>query len=262
MHNKYSKNFSFEKLDNLQSKLNKLYNYKNDISTMISHRNRINLFLDILNSLNDRGMLKYTKALDVGCHSGIYSKIMSDYGFKNVQGLDISKRAIIKATEAFGMSSDSKSIKFMQTNAESITSDDKYDLILCTEVIEHTKNPVKVIKNIKALLSDDGIGVVSLPNAFSLPYSLTYIIRTLKGEKMSQEEHDHLKYPFWKSIKIFKEIGFKIIETTGTNILFGGPVFSLYRSSFFPKINKLNFYISKLWPFKYCSQFFFIIIKK
>jgi SAM-dependent methyltransferase len=44
----------------------------------------------------------------------------------------------------------------------------KYDLILLSEVLEHTKNPFSVIKNLKNILNDNGKIFVSFPFNFRL----------------------------------------------------------------------------------------------
>ena len=145
-----------------QDCLDRIYGY-NDLETKIFHRNRINLTIRILNYLKEKGKLKSAqRALDIGCSGGIYSKMMKDFGFNDVLGIDISKKAIKIANSAF---SDEWS-NFRYHNAEEMNSIEIYDFLLCTEVIEHTKNPQQVVNNIINALKPGGIGVISIPIEF------------------------------------------------------------------------------------------------
>ena len=56
-------------------------------------------------------------------------------------------------------------IKLLFGNAEKTGFEKEYfDKILCSEVLEHTPNPKKVIKEIYRILRKDGILVISIPN--------------------------------------------------------------------------------------------------
>jgi len=87
----------------LQQQLNDLYEYKNDILTKVYHRSRIALFQRVMQRLIANGVIcEFDCALDIGCNAGFYSKIISDIGFKEVLGVDISAKYIERARREFG----------------------------------------------------------------------------------------------------------------------------------------------------------------
>ena len=250
--------------DELQKKLNYLYGYQNDISTKILHRNRLNLFYILVRHLLDNRVIEsFDSAIDIGCNAGFYSKIISDYGFNKITGIDIVDDYINKANESFASNGNGKKLQFKIMNAEKLPIDIKYDFILCTEVIEHTDNPNKVVQNIINILNPKGIAIITLPNRISLPYFMYIIINKLKQKPVDKEFIQHISYPFYKSMKLFKNSDLKIIKTSGSNLILNGLFLrSFYNTPVFSIINKTDFYLSRLWPFKYFTQFFFIVLKK
>lgn len=259
----YKIDFKCDDKEELQSKLNHLYNYKDDVSTKVLHRNRLNLFCLLMKKLIENNVIEsFDSAIDIGCNTGVYSKIISDFGFTQVLGIDIVDEAIERANDFFAFSNNKKVLEYKLLNAEDITTIKKYDFILCTEVIEHTDNPFKVIENIKSILAPGGIAIITLPNRVSLPYLLTFFSYKIR-KKHDKVLEQHLNYPFYKSIKVFRDIDIRIIETSGTNLIFNGIILHfLYATSIFSRINKINFYLSRIWPLKYFTQFFFIVLKK
>lgn len=259
----YTIDFACDDEEELQSKLNYLYNYKDDIATKVLHRNRINLFCILLKELSEQNAIdSFDRAIDIGCGSGIYSKIISDFGFGHVLGIDIADGAIEKANAFFASHENKKVLEFKKLSAENIDTDKKYNFVLCTEVIEHTNNPTKVIKNIKAILAPKGIAVISLPNRISLPYVFTLLVYKIRKKQIGKLLEQHLSYPFYRSIKLFRDKNLRIIETSGTNLIFNSIILRfLYKKRIFPTINKINFHLSRLLALKYLTQFFFIVLK-
>jgi len=120
-----------------------------------------------------------------------------------------------------------------------------------------------VVENIKCILAPGGVAIITLPNSISLPSILTFLYYKIRNKEMDKIMEQHLNYPFYKSVRIFRDDNFRLIETSGTNLIFKNSPFLrlLYKTPIFATVNKINFYLSILWPLKYFSQFFFIVIK-
>jgi 2-polyprenyl-3-methyl-5-hydroxy-6-metoxy-1,4-benzoquinol methylase len=248
----------------LQSFLNDLYQYKHDITTKVYHRSRIALFCRMCRQLISDGVVRnFDSALDIGCNAGFYAKVISDFGFQNVYGVDINADYIAKANRAFYSDRPGKSIRFQAMDAAAIPRNNAYSFILCTEVIEHTGDPDAVVDTIMALLSPGGVAVVSLPNRLSLGYSTAYVAALAKRREVQPELRDHLKYPAYRGPQLFKHKGAKIVRTAGVNFLFNDPLVRLFHGApFFDTVNRLNFWTSHHWPMKWFAQFFFFAIVK
>jgi len=104
--------------------------------------------------------------LDAGCGIGLYSFEIAKRGF-NVTGIDIEKEKINTAKEI----SEKAGIKinFLCDNLMKIKLKDKFDIIVCSEVLEHIKNDKKVINNLSKLLTKDGKIIITVPKLS--PYS-------------------------------------------------------------------------------------------
>lgn len=260
----YRVDFALDDDDDLQALLNGLYGYGDDLSTKVHHRNRLNLFSVLLDRLVREGVLESTDtALDVGCNAGVYSKLLSERGFRSVVGIDVDAEKIERARSAFELHAPGRSIAFERLDAEEIGDLGTFDLVLCTEVIEHTRRPERVIEGIAAAVAPGGVAVVSLPNAFSLPFLLMRLTRAASRRPVDADLRAHLSYPSYRSVRLFDGRGVELVATTGTNLVLVGPLIRLlYGRSWFPLLNRLNFRLAAAWPLKYLSQFFFLVLKK
>src|SRR5271163_3086309 len=97
----------------LQQRLNDLYQYQDDVLTKTYHRSRIALFQRLLQKLILADLIRgFGKALDIGCNAGFYAKVVSDFGFKDVLGIDISAQYVAKANQEFRLDLPGKRIAF------------------------------------------------------------------------------------------------------------------------------------------------------
>lgn len=259
LYSTYRPSYSCDPGEPFQQLLNRIYQYI-DEPTRHLHRLRINLFVELLRSLEAEGRLvRKDRALDIGSNCGIYSKLISDAGFRDVRGIDIDVPLVEVARKEFGNQSPEKSIRFDVFNAEELDDREQVDFILCTEVIEHTRHPEKVIEHIHKKLSPGGIAVITLPNATSYPYFLTKWSYRLRGKKIEGELYDHLQYPSHRSRSLFAFDDFELIKTTGTNLFYW---YFLHKAPGFPLLNRLNYQLAKSPALSRYAQFYFLVLRK
>ncbi|MBU2213230.1 class I SAM-dependent methyltransferase [Patescibacteria group bacterium] len=97
------------------------------------------------------------KILDVGCGDGVIMK-MIQCGERT--GIDLSCTMLDRARSRVSLGAD-----FIQMDAEHMTfSDNSFDRICCSEVLEHVLHPQQVLSEIWRVVKPDGIVVVSIPN--------------------------------------------------------------------------------------------------
>ncbi len=104
---------------------------------------------------------KGAKILDIGCGVGYGSAILADAGAQSVTAFDLSAEAIEHARAFYAR----PNIKFETGDATAFSYEDKFDLIVCFELIEHVPNPDKTFECIMSCLAEDGILVMSTPRA-------------------------------------------------------------------------------------------------
>ena len=157
-------------------------------------------FLGVLYRLVQKINVKYKlsllkkggpKLLDYGAGSGFF------VNYANTKGYD-----------AFGYEPVNKTKNSRIYNKKTDFESKKYDIITLWHVLEHTKNPVRLLKDLKKILKTNGVVVVALPNTDSYD-NLIY-----KKYWSGYDVPRHL-YHFNRGSFGFlaKKVGYRIIKT-------------------------------------------------
>ena len=111
--------------------------------------------------INKKKPLDGLKILDIGCGGGLLSEPMARLGAK-VTGIDPVKRNIEIAKHHLKRSK--LNIKYYNFSPERFKSNNKYDVILNMEIIEHVKNVDFFIKQSAKFLKKSGIMFIATLN--------------------------------------------------------------------------------------------------
>ncbi len=168
-------------------------------------------------SINQKNQLplKGLSILDIGCGGGLISEPLARLGAE-VTGIDALEKNCI--TAKIHAKENNLNIDYLNTTAEELNKNNKYDVILNLEVIEHVNNPKNFIKVCSDLVSSNGIMFVATINKsiFSLIFAkfmAEYILGFLpKGT------HDWNKFLTPEDIySFFIQNNFDVISNTGIN---------------------------------------------
>jgi 2-polyprenyl-3-methyl-5-hydroxy-6-metoxy-1,4-benzoquinol methylase len=84
-----------------------------------------------------------------------------------------------------------------------------YDVIICTEVIEHVRNDIELIKAIHAFLDSNGVAIMSVPNGW-IDIALMRFDKKYMNDENKNTGHVNFYSP-QKLYKIFEENGFDFL---------------------------------------------------
>lgn len=119
---------------------------------------------------------KNLKVLDVGCGVGNISLQIANIGC-DVTGIDVDKSSVDYANKRNKM----KNCRFKVYNAHKMNMNEKFDIIICSEVLEHLKYPENLIEFISKSLKKTGFLFLSVPNGYG-PAELSVMPRRIIGK--------------------------------------------------------------------------------
>lgn len=233
------------------------------------------------------------KTLDIGCNEGfIIFRLQNTFGRKhNLQfiGVDLQSEPIDFANiknEFWGL----KNCAFRVMDANSLEfEDNQFDIVICSEVIEHLENPDIALGKIYRVLKKNGLAIITTPNKEGgilfkvVKFIKDSLLNLTKKAKKAQESikdleirkdsmykhqktnltkgHISVKH-YWEWTKIFREIGFHIQRVSGTGgLLFGNPHLDKHRIIFgLTVILDTAFDDSSI--LRYCSSNLFFELRK
>ena len=142
------------------------------------------------------------KVLDIGCRDGA---LTSYYHTGNtVTGFDIDSEALQRAKSGLGISTIHGDLNDTWDIAQNT-----FDVVVAAEVVEHLYYPDAVLKKIATVLTEEGMLLGTVPNAFSLKHRIRYFFLKKKGTPLEDPTHiNHFTVRELESLlqKQFKEV--------------------------------------------------------
>ncbi len=157
--------------------------------------------------------LNKVKILDIGCGGGLLSEPMSRLG-ADVVGIDASERNIEIAK--LHAKKNNLKIKYVCASPESFKTDDKFDVILNMEIIEHVDNVDLFLKSCSQLLRKNGIMFVATLNKTLKSYIFAIIGAEYIMRWLPIGTHSWEKFVIPEDlIKILKNYNLELKKLTG-----------------------------------------------
>jgi len=158
------------------------------------------------------------RILDVGCGIGLTSELFKNhFAAEYSVGIEIDKSAAEKAKNRLDK------VIMMDLNEQDFSWDgEKFDLIILGDLIEHLNNPRKFLLDLKNLLEQNGIIVISVPNIRN--WRIIWML-AFKGDWKYTDfgimDKTHLRFFTWKSLKeMVNDCGYKIVKTGNRKRIF------------------------------------------
>lgn len=147
---------------------------------------------------------KNKKILEIGCSTGQISRRLTENGCE-VIGIEINKESAEIAKEYCRM------VISCDIECKDTLPCNDFDFILLLDVLEHLRDPLALLKRLKAYLNLDGLMVVSLPNVANWRIRRDLLLGKFQYTEYGILDKSHLKFFNEKSAKdLMKDAGLAI----------------------------------------------------
>ncbi len=147
------------------------------------------------------------KLLDFGCGYGALLRIL---GCRNIETTGFEP-SLERRTEA------SKFADRVHSELSAVTASGPYDLVICTEVLEHVSHPAETIKTLRSLTVTGGLLCLTVPLCHA-GYVSDCLRRSESGESLPKviNPWEHLNYFSAESLRLLvSNGGFEVISDFG-----------------------------------------------
>lgn len=166
----------------------------------LEHYHRYAVVLDIVSGKT---------VLDVACGEGYGSSLMSDVAL-SVVGVDISVDAVQHATNEYAHR---RNLEFCQGSAAALKfADASFDVVVSFETIEHLSEQAEMLAEIRRVLRDDGMLVISSPN------------RPVYSEESGEHNEFHVKELDFYEFNALLKAQFPLTQYYGQRIMMGSVI--------------------------------------
>jgi len=127
---------------------------------------RIRILMEIFKSIKIKEIVA-----DIGCFTGIISQECFKLGAKIVEGFDVSEKALEKASKRL-----TKVYKWKAGEEACPVENERYDVIIASEIIEHVFDTDFFIEELKRVLKPNGRIIITTPNMHSATNRLLFLM--------------------------------------------------------------------------------------
>lgn len=191
--------------------------------------------LDANNSLTVMAALvgEGKRVLDMGCAGGYFAKLLSRRACE-VVGIDVNPSAAEEASR-FCVSAYTADID-RATLREILPEGSRFDVVVFGDVLEHLREPMRLLEEARLFLAEGGYVVASIPNVAHGAIRLSLFAGAFNYQKIGILDDTHLRFFTVKTIEeMFVIAGFRLERVERTKL----PVFE--PSDLLPRIDRGDF---------------------
>jgi 2-polyprenyl-3-methyl-5-hydroxy-6-metoxy-1,4-benzoquinol methylase len=151
------------------------------------------------------------RVLDVGCAEGFLADMLAQRGYA-VTGVD------------WPGTRHPSSIEFRGANLEDGlgAAGCGFDYILCADVLEHLRDPLRMLLDCRERLASGGALIASLPNSGHLYFRANLLLGRFPQQDRGLFDRTHLHFYMWDGwVDLFARAGFRIESVEPSTVPFG-----------------------------------------
>jgi SAM-dependent methyltransferase len=163
----------------------------------------------LLSHFPERGESR--RVLDIGCAEGYLSEILADRGF-SVACIDRPGTPHPATVDFSGADLD-----------DGLGPVDRYyDYIICADVVEHLRDPLRLLKECRERLAPGGRLVASLPNSAHWYFRWNILMGRFPQHERGLFDSTHLHFYTWEGwVRLLDRAGFRIETVRPSTVPFG-----------------------------------------
>ncbi len=150
---------------------------------------------------------RQSSILDVGTATGYLGEQLHKKGFVRVDG--------VESVPAWADQASAHYEKIYRTDLEAAVwpwESQKYDFIICADILEHLKDPWAVLKRMRGCLAPGGTLIISLPNVAHWSMRLLLLCGRFRYSESGILDKDHLRFFTYASARaLISQAGLKPI---------------------------------------------------
>jgi SAM-dependent methyltransferase len=200
----------------------------------------------LVNALPPDGGAK--RVLDVGCASGYLAGILADRGYRVVG---------IERPGGYG-DRFPRSVELIEADLERglppLTG--KFSYVICGDILEHLRDPGRVLAQIASLLEPEGQLIASLPNSGNLYFRLVVLSGRFPQEDKGLFDRTHVRFFMWSGwLDLLIANGFQIAGRKVTGIPIGLALPRWEGSFVVRALEALTYWAARIRPPLFAYQF-------
>ncbi|MDP1806434.1 MAG: class I SAM-dependent methyltransferase, partial [Acidimicrobiales bacterium] len=173
------------------------------------------------------------RVLDVGCATGYLARALTERGC-TVSGLELDEESAEEARPDL----ERLVVGDLETmDLAEAFGDDRFDVIVLGDVLEHLRDPLPVLRRAKALLAERGSMVASIPNVAHGSVRLALLAGRFDYQDLGLLDSTHLRFFTRSSVEdLFREAGMVPIDVRRTTAGFFDTPVPVSESEFAPEV--------------------------
>jgi methionine biosynthesis protein MetW len=203
---------------------------------------------DIFSFVPERSLV-----LDVGCADGKFGAFLKKTKGCTVFGIEKNRKSAHKASKRLK--------KVFCTDIERPLRQlrgTSFDVIVLADVLEHTREPSKILKNFSGFLKQRGMVIVSVPNIANFFVRKDILLGKFEYAKEGILDENHLRFFTLKEMKkMLESTGYRIVKIKATR----NALRNMLMQKIFQKVglgavyNKIDYSIANAWKSLFAQQF-------